>query len=269
MKIFAKNCIVKMNQKKILFILVFLPNILFSQKDSTKFPHFGILGSFDLAYNFSDKVLNPCLGRKWSFAATFRDKKERFVVFAGAGIKGAKLNGYSPTFRKSFLNEVEQNYVPINGYTEDSLIGAKMNSSPGGSLWGTYSQYIHVGFILNSKIKPAISFYMGREDFLLHDNSFTHFEDPKNGDIDYVGMTALFYELKIGCGIPIKWFSPDNPHALNLNIGFKHVNYGDMSFDDTSLSEYTKGNLAEKYSLNEKCTLSISYIAWTDWLLFR
>ncbi len=167
------------------------------------------------------------------------------------GIKGFKINLYSPTFRESFLNDIKENYVPINGRSQDSLIGAKMNGNPGHSLRGTYSGFLQAGFMLKKKRHPSFSFYMGIEEFLLHDDSFRYYEDPKYGDIDYVGMATIFYELKGGCQI-----IPDGP--FYFNIGYKWVNYDGLQFKNTPLSAYTNGYIENKYNKSGKITLSIS-----------
>jgi len=252
---------------KKLFIYIFAiwsTTVLAQTTDTTKTSRLGIIGSFDLAYNFQDKILNSGVGRKWTVGASFTNKKREFIGFVALGLKGFKINLYSPTFRESFINDVKQNYVPINGTSEDSLIGAKMNSNPKGSLWGTYAQYFEVGFILNKKLKPSFSFYAGNEHFLLHDPSFTKYEDPEHGDIHYVSMTTFFYEFKVGCAIPFKKFS-DKPFCLNVNLGYKWVDYGALKFKDTPLNSYTNGSLKDKYNSCGKLTASISFIIWSNW----
>ncbi len=224
----------------------------------------GIIGTFDYAYNFQDKVLSPGLGRKWTIGISFANKNRQFIGFIAAGIKGAKINLYSPSFRQSFLQDVKQNYTPINGLSEDSLIGANMGASNNQVLWGTYSQFLQAGLILNNKFKPSISFYYGNEEFLLHNSTFAQYEDPQHHDINYVGMQTNFYELKIGCTLPFKSYS-DQPFCLNLNIGYKWVDYGTLSFNKTPLSAYTTGGLDKKYSAGGKLTISLSFVIWSNW----
>jgi hypothetical protein len=224
----------------------------------------GFIGSIDCEYSFHDKILNHGIGRKWTIGLSFRNKEKTFLSYIGWGLKGFKINAYSPSFRESFINDIQQNYEPINGLSEDSLIGAKMNSGPGNSLWGTYAYYIQAGFIIDRKLRPSFNFYFGSEEYLLHDDKFTKFEDPTNGDINYVGMNTLSYEFKLGLAVPFSFFS-EKPYCLNLNLGYKYVDYGKISFYKTPLSAYTKGNLANKYNKTGKITLSISYMFWSNW----
>ncbi|MCW3083572.1 MAG: hypothetical protein JWP12_938 [Bacteroidetes bacterium] len=238
--------------------------MLGQRPDSLHTRRIGAIGSLDVAYNFQDKVLGPGMGRKWTAGVSYCNKKREFIVFVAAGIKGFKINALSSTFRGSFINDVQKHYVPINHTSEDSLVGAKMNGSPGNSMWGTYSQYVQAGFILvKYKWKPTISFYLGREDFLLY-GGFAQYEDPENHDIDYVSMTTTFYELKLGCTIPFKkmWNLPCNPI---INIGYKWVDYGKIQFASAPLSAYTTGDLADKYRNQGKLTVSLSFYVWSNW----
>ena len=254
-----------MTKRLFIILITFYSTILFGQtSDSSKTWRLGAIGTFDYAYNFHDKVLNSGLSRRFTFGLSVTNKKRQFIGFVAIGVKGFKINLFSPTFRTSFINDVQGNYVPINGTSEDSLVGDKMNSNPGHSLWGTYSQFIHVGFILNKKFKPSFSFYIGREEFLLHDKSFTRYEDPEHGDINYVGMPTKFYEFKIGCTIPLKILST-KPFSPNINIGYKLVDYGQLAFNSTPISAYTTGNLKDKYGRGGKITISISFYIWSNW----
>lgn len=253
-----------MKAKLFLILIAVIPSLFFGQTDTSKTKQFGFIGTIDLAYNFQDNVLNPGIGRKWAVGASFTNEKRQFVAFVAVGFKGFKFNAYSPTFRESFSNDIMQHYVPIDGMSEDSLIAAKMNGKPGKSLWGTYAYYFQVGFILNKKIKPSFSLHIGTEHFLLFDNSFTPYEDPQHGDIDYVGMRTLFYEFKIGGTIPFKNFSK-KPRCLNLNIGYKWIDYGALKFSNTPLNAYTWGYLEDKYNTAGKITVSLLFIGWTNW----
>jgi len=242
-------------------LIIIAPILLFGQTDTSRIKRVGIISILDCAYNFQDRVLSPNLGRKWTAGISLTNKEGKFIGFFAVGLKGFKFNLYSPKFRESFSNDVKQHYVPINGMSEDSLIGARMGAYSGIGLWGTYSQYIQVGFILNKKLKPSCSFYTGWETFLLYDRGFAHYEDPENGDIDYVAMRTTFYEFKIGCALPVKWFSK-KPFCLNLNVGYKWVNYGILEFEETPLSAYTTGSLEKKYHASGKITVSLSFIVW-------
>jgi hypothetical protein len=251
-------------KKLFICLIAFCSPTIAQTSDTLKTDRLGIIGSFDLACNFGDKVLNPGLGRKLSLGVSLTNKKRQFIGFIAIGLKGFKIDLYPSTFRESFVNDVKENYSPINGLSEDSLIGAVMNNNPNGNLWGTYAQYLEVGFILNKRLRPSFSFYAGSEDFLLHDNGFTKYEDPEHGDIHYVSMTTSFYEFKVGCAVPLKKLT-DKPFCINANIGYKWVNYGVLQFKDTPLSAYTNGSLQNKYNVCGKLTASISIIIWSNW----
>lgn len=232
-------------------------------QSANKTNRFGIIFSYDLAFNFPDKLLSSSIGRKWIIGLSVADKKRNFIGFIGAGFKGWKLNFYSPVFQEAFINDVKKNYTPINGASEDSIIGAKIYSSPGNSLWGTYAGAFQVGIIiLKNKFKPTFSFYSGFTEYLLHDREIAKYEDPEHGDIDYVGMSSTFYEFKIGAMIPIK---NKRPFSAHLNIGYKLTNYGLIKFKDTPLEAYTTGNLSDKYNKTGIMTISISFTTWSNW----
>lgn len=219
---------------------------------------------FDQFYSLPDKVLNAYVSRQSTLGVSFTNKDRTHVAFVGIGIKGFKFMLYNPTFQSSFLNGIKQNYVPINGISEDSLVGAKMSGSPNDDLWGTYSQFIHAGFIWNKKFKPSLNFRIGWEDILLHDRGFAKYEDPEHGDIDYVGLQAAFYEFKFGAAIPFKKWG-DKHLCLNLNAGYRLMNYREVSFGNTPIGAYTTGNLADKYRISGKFTFSISFMVWSNW----
>ena len=250
---------------KILFYsLIISCSVLFSQSETATVKRFGIIGSFDSEFSFHDKVLNQGLGRKWCVGLGFTNKKRQFIAFTSIGIKGFKINFYSPTFRKSFTDEVQNNYVPINGKSEDSCIAVQMGVKHGEGLGNTYSQFVEAGFILNWKWRPSINFYFGNEEFLLFDDAFRQYEDPKYGDIKYVGMSTTFYSLKFGCAIPLKNLT-DRNYSLHLQIGYKWVNYDDLSFGKTPLSKYTNAAFANRYKTDGKLTISLTLFVWSNW----
>ncbi|HXC04432.1 MAG TPA: hypothetical protein VNZ86_06745, partial [Bacteroidia bacterium] len=109
-------------------------------------------------------------------------------------------------------------------------------------------------------------FYYGNEEFLLHSPTFTHFEDPQYGDIDYVSMQSTFYELKLGCTWPIKRLAKA-PFCLILNLGYKWVDYGSLTFNKTPLNDYTTGGLDKKYNSDGQLSVSVSFLIWSNWKL--
>lgn len=232
------------------------------KKDSPKY--IGIYSTGDLAYNFQDKVINPGLGRKISVGLSLTNKKRQFIGLVGVGFKFIKANLYSPKLKESFLKDVKDSYVPISDTNESQYIGILMGPKNGEAFYGTTAYYFHIGFIWNIKFKPALNFYYGDEDFFLNDLGLARYEDPEHGDIHYVGMPSRFYEIKLGCTLPLKCLTK-KPFCVNLNVGYKRVDYGQFKYGDTPLSAYTTGELADKYHLNHKLTISLSYAIWSNW----
>src|ERR1700756_3970215 len=130
---------------KKLFIAFALPifawHFAMAQTDSIKVKHFGLMGTFDYAYNFQDKVLNSYTGLKCSVGISYTDKKKKYIVFMGTGLKPIKTSFYPITFRQGFAQHVQQNYVPGKHYTEDSLIGSLV-SSKSTQYMGNVSYYL-------------------------------------------------------------------------------------------------------------------------------
>ncbi|MBL7930679.1 MAG: hypothetical protein JNL60_02190 [Bacteroidia bacterium] len=242
------------------FLFSLYSTIFFAQNsEEPKTYIFGIMGTYDLTYNFPDKVLNPGLQRKWTFGFSITNKKRDFILFAGAGLKGAKFDLYGQTFRASFIKDVQQNYVALPDSGEAQLIAREMNAG-GKGLWGTYAHHAAIGFMWNKGIRPCIFFYVGSRDLLLQDSEFAKYEDPEHGDIDYVSMDTKFYEIKIGCGLPGKV-----PYAINFTLGYKWTNYGDLKFKNTPLSDYTTGSLKNKYGFSGGFTASICCMIWSNY----
>lgn len=252
--------------KGILLILILIVDYpsLAQKKDSLFTRRFGFIYGVDLVYNNPDKLLNAGLSRRIQFGACYTNKQRSFMMFGNIGFKGVKLNAYSSTLQNSFIEDVQRNYQPIQGGGLDSLIAAKVNANPGKSMHGSYAQYYHIGLMLNKKMKPTIGFYSGNEQFLLFHSPFTKYVDPEYQDIHYVIMPSKYYEIKLGCGLPMKGFW-ELPMLINFNIGYKWVDYGAITFHKTPLSKYTTNNLADKYNHNGKLTYSITFLSWTNW----
>ena len=255
---------------KIIIIIIFTISFvstfgqIATKKDSTKpTKYFGIYAAFDLAFNFQDKVINHGINRKISSGLSFTNKKKQFALLLGGGFKFIKGNLYSPKLRESFLKDISDNYVSISDTSESQYIGVLMGPRNGKAFSGNTAFYLHCGFILNTKFKPSLNFYYGEENYNLYDQGLTKYEDPKYGDIHYVGMPTKFYEVKLGCTLPLKIIT-NKPFCLNLNIGYKWVDYMQLKFSDTPLSAYTKGSLADKYRYNNKFIISLSYTMWSN-----
>jgi hypothetical protein len=253
-------------QKKLILLLIVCCRInLYSQDSSNVTSRLGLIVTVDGIFNFPDKVLSAGTGRRLTVGASFTNDNRAFIAFIGAGIKWYKKNVFSPAFRKSFMKDVQANYVPIEGGGLDSLIGAKMYSSPKNDLWGTYGGFFQVGFLWNkNKFKPTATFCVGLEGFLLHDEKFINQRYPEDKEHDYVFMWTTFYEFKIGAAVPIKSITTECFRPF-INIGYKWVDYDDLFIDSTPLSAYTIGSLAKKYNTCGKITLSVSFLLWSNW----
>ncbi len=235
-----------------------------SQDSTVVTRRFGFTFSADQAFNFPDKALKSGLAGKSTVGVSFTNKTRQFILFAGGGIKGAKITLYSAKFRESFLSGIEENYNPITGYSLDSLIGVKMSNSPGRDFRGTYSQFLKIGIMLNVKFRPTFQFYYGFEQLLLHDDSFIQFTDPEYSDIDYVELNTRFFEIKGGLALPLRNYQ-DKDFSVVVNIGYKHVNYGEFKFSGTPLSSYTNQAFSRQYRNLGKLTLSVGFLFWTNW----
>jgi hypothetical protein len=256
-----KNCIAT-------FLLIFLAKISIAQKAKPYTNRFGVLWVYDVAYNKPDKLLTAGIGRKGTVGVSYTNKKREFIAYFSGGFKGAKLNFYSPKLQEFFLQDVANNYTPIIGNKTDSLIGASMlnlkNKVPDYSFEGTYAQFLQIGFFLNKyKLKPSISFYKGREQYLLF-SKLLKGTKPKDPDYRYGEMATTFKEIKFGINIPLKYFA-NKPYSINLNAGYKWGSYGNIQFEKAPLSAYTNNTLAGNYNSFGKFTASISFIIWSNW----
>jgi hypothetical protein len=251
-----------------LILLIFLSKITFAQADKSYINRFGAMWLYDVAYNKSDKLITAGVGRKGTVGLTYTNKKREFVAFFSGGIKGAKLNFYSPKLQDAFLQDVANNYVPVIGNKTDSLIGASIlnlkNELPDYSFEGTYAQFLQIGFILNKyTLKPSFSFYTGREQYLLF-SKLLRGTKQKDPDYRYGEMATTFKEIKLGINVPLKYFA-NKPYSINVNAGYKWGRYGNIQFEKVPLSAYTNNNLASKYNTFGKLTASISFIIWSNW----
>jgi hypothetical protein len=250
------------------FLLFFLVKMSFAQVEKQVTHRFGATWVYDEAYNNPDKLITAGIGRKGTVGVTYTNKKREFLAFFTGGFKGAKINFYSPKLQDSFLDDVSNNYSPIIGNKTDSLIGASVinlkNKVPDYSFEGTYAQFLQVGFMLNKyKLKPMISFYTGREQYLLF-SKLLRGTNPKDYDYRYGTMGTTFKEIKLGVNVPLKYFA-DKPFCININAGYKWGSYGAIQFEKAPLSAYTNNNLASKYNTFGKFTASISFIIWSNW----
>lgn len=239
-----------------IFILISCTS-LFAQK------RIGLTASYDLAFNSADKLMQPSLGRKFTIGLAFGDLNKKAIGFLAAGFKGFKVNMYSPQFQSKFLDEVNSTYHLVENSEHDSLVGVSLfrltNKEQGFFMTGTYSLHLQGGFIWNnSRFRPLLMFYAGTEKFVFRTPLFFNYQNYQ----EYISMNSVFYEIKAGIGLPVL---RDKPWSVNLNAGYRHIDYRQISFDGTPLSVYTDGAIAEKYSKNDKLTVSVSIIWWSNW----
>ncbi len=247
-----------------LFCCLFTKALLYAQGSIPKPTQLSTFIAADLTYFTSDKLLTSSLNRRWVLGGAFRDKHERFVVFLGGGIKAMKINLYSPDFKADFIKAVQTNYKPIQGSGEDSAIAASLYSYKKYDLWGNYGACVQGGVqFLKNKCNPQVSVMLGFSNVLLHSKAIASFEDPKYQDIDYVGMTAKYIELKVGAALPRRK-KRDEVRNMHFSIGYKFTDYGHLTFKDIPLSAYTTGDLAHKYRFSGVVTFSIAFSLMDD-----
>jgi len=233
---------------------------------SSSFAQVNVFGSLDLAYDFPDKLLTDHLARKITLGLWFSNDPKTYVAYIGGWFKGFKFQAYNPNFTQAFKNDVKLNYIPVAAFgSKDSVVGASMyniaNDKSGYFLWGHYGLHLHTGAVFTaSKLKPSIDFYIGGSEYVFY-SGLVNETDPLWG-YDWISMGTSFYEVKLGVNVLYVNNFYDFPGSLNLNIGYKRVNYGDISFNGVPLSRYTANNLADKYKSGGKLTLSLCYSMW-------
>lgn len=254
-----------MNLRTILLLFLLLPVALKAQRDRAV----GFLYGFDLCYDFDDKLLQAGVTRKATAAVSFANDDATFVTFLGAGFKGWKVSLVTPQLQESFLTDVKTNYHPVAGFNNDSLVGASMYNLANGVehyyTYGHYSQYLETGFIFPANlVKPSFTFHIGIAQHLLYTPLlFSLHKD--NPDYEYATMQSSFWEVKGGISLlPFPALREKN-FTVNLVAGYKHVNYGDISYDGVPVSRYTSGNLDGKYGRSGKFTAGITFLMWNNW----
>lgn len=249
-------------------------NAQYQHSDSTlkSFHYVGFTVSADLAYNQPDQLFNSYLARKIAIGISFTNSENDFLFYLGGGFKGWKVSRNSPKFSPQFTSDVIQSYHPISGNQHDSLSAISVYNMAQGAkdfyMFGYYSQYIDAGFILTRyRLRPSVSFYMGWENYVLFTPT-AHFLDPNNESYsEWIDMQAAFKEVKLGMDA-LRIFSKKNlPFTLDIHVGYKWLNYKNLSFAGTPLSTYTNDQLTEKYRHGEKMTLGFTFRYWTNWSL--
>ena len=249
---------------KFVTVLLFcvLANFGFSQTDDD-IRRFGLLFNYDLSVNFADKVTTTGLSRKLSVGMYVSDKRKKVILFGGASFKFSRYGFFSPKLNPILLKEYSDNYMPIQGYSLDSLIGAGMNQRAKGNqnhynIDGFTSVGLHFGIILNTKFRPSIQFYRGSETLEFNINNIEMFFLPNNYDLNYHGIYIKYAnEVKLGISLVPKntfYF----PFSLCLNLGYKWLDYGELGLAGVSLSSLTNNHDFSGYNKQGKITLSFS-----------
>jgi hypothetical protein len=251
-----------MKRKRALFLFVlmlFLETPLWSQEDD----HTGFYFSHDLTFGLPDKVLRSGLGRKITLGIAFNDRNKHSVFSLGVGIKGFKIDLFSPKMQDSFLADVKAHYVPVSTGGMDSLVGVCMNglasSSPGFTFWGTYSFFLNAGFKLNTRFWPSLVYYYGAERHLLF-GEVLRGKDPNDPDFRFIDLYTTYHELKVGFS-PL-WSLHDSRFTLYIYAGYRWVNYGNFDLNNVVLSTYTQGMDIDHYRRTGKFVFSISVAFW-------
>jgi hypothetical protein len=236
----------------------------------------GLLFTSDLAYNEKGKLFNSYVSRKLGVGIYLSNANKDFLFYLGFGFKGFKISLFNPDFNTDFTNDVSQAYHPIIGNQKDSGVAvsvytmAQKTDVSNYNMWGFYSQYLDVGFILTRfHLKPTLTYYRGFEDYVLWTpfaQSLTKHNDSYH---DWISMSGRFNELKAGIDL-VGLFNKENPFSgsLEINIGYKWMNYGGLYFFNVPIADYTNQDLADKYNLEQKITFGISFKKWMTWREF-
>jgi len=205
------------------------------------------------------------MARKGAYGLSFTNKKNTFVFFTGFGIKGFKIDIGHWKFSNEFLSDIETNYIAdstseIGGLIAQSIYDVTQDPDKFYTR-GKYSNYLHFGIIFPKiAIRPSIDFYWGNNHFTFYNSRLYGYND--NPDY-YATMRAQFKEIKIGFTPPLKFWANRN-FAINLHVGYKWINYREISLSGVSLSHYTSGNLVNNYGKAGKLTYSVSLKIWKN-----
>jgi hypothetical protein len=223
----------------------------------------GVMGNYDLSLNFPDKLTASELARKLSIGIYVTDKKKKFILFGGVSFKLMRFTLLSTKFKKEFLKEYRDNYVPIPEFGLDSVKADGLYKHSNGedknyNFNGSTSRGFHIGFIWNTKFRPMIQYYRISETLEFYNSQIGQF-NPPNFDYYYTGVYFNSNEIKLGMS-----FIPGDkiftPYSFNVIVGYKWINYNGIGFGSSNFSEYTGGHDFSHYDKTGKITLSVSIL---------
>ena len=231
--------------------------------DSFGVDRLGAYVNIDEAYNFSDNVFIGGTDRKISVGITYAQKEGRHVAFIGGGVRLFKFTFTEPDLTTSFVDKLNDNYVPIQHSGFDSLVGAAMTQ--GGYFSGSTGAWLHASFSWINRYRPTLTFDYGVKGTPSSGPGYTQFTDPEYQDIDYALLTNRFYELRIGFSPPFLnkrgW-----PFSACIDAGFRLNDYKDFSIGDVPMTAYTNSSFVNNHRFTGCFTLSLSFSFWSNWI---
>ena len=246
----------------ITLLFSFVTTINFSQERKDYLNRVGLMGNYDLTINFPDKLTTHDLARKYTIGLYVTDKKKKAIWFWGFSFKLMRFTMLSPKFKNEFLKEYSDNYSPLPEFGKDSVKAAGLIRLANGEnlnyrLDGSTSQGFHVGFILNNEYRPMIQYYWTSESREFYNNDLGQFHPP-NFDYYYTGIGFVAHEIKIGMSFlgDLLYY----PFSINLNVGYKWINYKGIGFEGSSFSDYTGGHDFSHFDKTGKLTASLSLL---------
>ncbi len=222
----------------------------------------GVYGNVDGAYHFSDGIFVPATDRKITAGITYAQKEGRHVIFLGVGFRLTKFTLTKPSFTNSFLNELNENYVPVQQEGFDSLVGSAMTN--GGYFQGTTGSWIHASFSWMNPFRPTVSVYYGGRGTPSYGPGYVKYTDPTYNDIEYANLFTTFYELRFGCSPPFL-NRRELPFSACINIGYRLNDYGDFSIGSVPMSAYTTPDFDKNHRFTGCFTLALSFSFWSNW----
>jgi hypothetical protein len=246
-------------------IILFLSAILtvsFGQERKDYLTRVGLMGNYDLSLNFPDKLTSSELARKLSVGIYVTDKQKKIILFGGVSFKLMRFTLLPTKFKNEFLKEYSDNYVPLPDFGIDSVKADGLFQHANGednnfNFNGSTLQGFHIGFILNNEYRPMIQYYRTSESLEFYNSKLGQFHPP-NFDYYYTGIGFTAHEIKVGMSFLGDYLFL--PYSINMNIGYKWINYNGIGFENSSFSEYTEGHDFSHFDKTGKITLSVSIL---------
>ncbi len=230
--------------------------------DSTGASRFGVYAKIDEAYNFSDQVFVAASDQKISAGLTYARRNGKYVVFLGGGARLIKYTFTKPDLTSSFVEKINENYVPVPQAGFDSIVGAAM--SQGGYFKGSTGAWLHASISWMNRYRPTVTFYYGVKGNPSYGPGYLQYTDPEYKDIYYALLTNHYYELRIGFSPP--FFNKRGwPFSVCIDAGFRLNDYKDFSIREVPMSAYTSPNFANKHRFKGCFTMALTFTFWSNW----